>query len=143
MSGIDKYKLVGLDTNIFIYHFEGNPKFIKYTNLVFEALAKQRIHGVTSIISLSETLSYPMPNDIVKEIEEGFKSIPNLTILDLDYKIALEAAKMRRKYPSLKLPDAIQLATTILARAQILITNDKRIKAFKELPIILLPELDN
>ena len=141
MSGIDKYRLVGLDSNVFIYHFEDNPKFTPHINVVFENLAKKHISGVTSIISVAETLSYPMPQRIVQEIEEGFRSIPNLTIFDLNYKIAYEAARIRRLYRFLKLPDAVQLATALSAKAKIFITNDKRLKTFKELPITLLTEI--
>lgn len=52
MSGIAKYKLIGLDTNIFIYHFEDNPQFSTYTQLIFEELAKGKLRAVTSVISM-------------------------------------------------------------------------------------------
>lgn len=140
MSGIAKHKLVGLDTNIFIYHFEDNPQFATYAQLIFEELAKGKLRAVTSVISMIEALSYPSPSQVIKNIEEGFKTIPNLTIIDIDHNLAIEAARIRRSY-GLRLPDSVQLATALKAKAQAFISNDDRLKAFKELPVILLSKI--
>lgn len=137
MSGITKYKLVGLDTNIFIYHFEDNPEFVRYTQLIFGGLSKNKFQAVTSIISVIEVLSYPAPVQVLTSIEEGFKTTPNLTIYDVNHDIAIEAARIRRIY-RLRLPDAVQLATALKVKAQAFVSNDERLKKFKELPIILL-----
>jgi len=141
MSGIGKYRLVALDSNIFIYHFEDNQEFKLPVDLIYQGLIKTTIRAVTSVVSVIEALSYPMPDVVVKEIEEAFKNTPNLQILDVNHEIAREAAKIRRKYRALRLPDAVQVASARFARAQIFITNDKRIKIFKELPIKLLTEI--
>ena len=141
MSGIGKYRLVALDSNIFIYHFEDNQEFKLPIDLIFQGLIKTITRAVTSVVSVIEALSYPMPDVVVKEIEEAFKNTPNLQILDVNHEIAREAAKIRRKYRALRLPDAVQVASARFARAQIFITNDKRIKIFKELPIKLLTEI--
>lgn len=140
MNGIKKFKLVGLDSNIFIYLFEKNPEFIKSCQVIVDLLEKDQIQSVTSIISIIETLSYPSPFRVLKGIEAGFKSMPNLTIIDVNQDIALEAAKIRRKY-GFRTPDAIQLATAKLSRAKAYITNDGRLKKYKGLKIILLSEI--
>lgn len=140
MSGIAKFKLVGLDSNVFIYFFEENPRFIKNCQLIFNLLDQGRLKAVTSIISVIEVLSYPSPQSILKEIQEGFKNISNLTILDVNQDIASEAAKIRRQY-GFRLPDAIQLATVKLSKAQVYITNDQRLKKFKLLRVLQLTEL--
>lgn len=140
MSGIKKFKLIGLDSNVFIYLFEENPRFIKNCQLIFNLLDQGRLKAVTSIISVIEALSYPSPPSILKEIQEGFKNISNLTILDVNQDIASEAAKIRRQY-GFRLPDAIQLATARLSKAQAYITNDQRLKKFKLLHVLQLTEL--
>lgn len=139
MSGISNIKLVGLDSNIFIYQFEEHPEFSKSTNIIFEKLAKNKLRAVTSITSLIETLSYPSPPGVIIKIQEGF-AIPNLTVAVVDEQIGLETARLRREY-GLRLGDAIQLATAKIAKVQAFITNDKRLKQFKELKIILLKDL--
>ena len=137
MSGIANLKLVGLDSNLFIYHFENNPDFATFTVKVFDRLSKGTLRAVTSIVSVMETLSYPAPSAVVKNIQEAFETMPNLNIIDVDYKIALEAARIRREY-KFRLPDSIQLATALIGKAQALVTNDQRLIKFKQLPTVLL-----
>ena len=139
MSGIAKHKLVGLDTNIFIYHFEDNPGFAAFTQIIFVNLSQGKFQAVTSVISIIEALSYPSPPQVLENIEEGFITMPNLTMYDVTHDIAIEAARIRRIY-KFRLPDSVQLATTLKSKAQAFISNDDRLKSFKELPIILLGE---
>ena len=49
------------------------------------------------------------------------------------------AAEVRREY-GFRLPDSIQLATALHSKSQAFVTNDRRLKKFKELPAILLSE---
>jgi len=141
MNGIKKYKLIGIDSNLFIYHFEENPQFVSATQLVFNHLSDGNLKAATSIISVIEILSYPLPPKILKQIEESFQLVPNLTVYDVDGAIAKEAAKIRRKH-GFRLPDAIQLATAKKAKADIFITNDRSLRQFKSLKVILITELD-
>lgn len=140
MSGITKFKLVALDSNIFIYYFETNPNFVGTIDLIFKKLAANKLQAVTSMISLIESLSYPSPPDVLKGIMESFQIIPNLQVLEVNKEIALKAAEIRRKY-KFKLPDSVQIATAISAKAQVFITNDYRLKSFKRLKIIPLSDL--
>lgn len=140
MSGRKKFKRVALDSNLFIYQFENNPKFIKYTIPVFEKLIENKLQAVTSIISVIEALSYPSPKGVLDKIKEAFITIPNLEIFDVNYDIGVQAAKIRRTN-KFRLPDSIQLATALYSKSQAFITNDRRLKKFKELPIVLLREV--
>lgn len=139
MSGIGNIKLAGLDSNIFIYQFEDHPEFSQSTNIIFEKLARNKLKATTSIISLIEALSYPSPVEVRTNIQESFK-IPNLTVFEINQSIALETARLRREY-GFRLGDAIQLATAKISKAQAFITNDDKLKHFKELRIILLKNL--
>lgn len=140
MKDLSDLKLVAIDTNIFIYYFEDNPQFGTASKKIIDALSSKSLSGVTSIIAISETLSKKdLPIKIAKDIENDFFEIPKLTILEVDRKVAVKAAKIRREY-GFRLPDAIQLATAIISRVQALITNDDRLKKFKELKVILLAQ---
>ena len=139
MSGIANIKFTGLDSNIFIYQFEANPEFNSITNTIFDRLSKNKLKAVTSIISLIESLSFPSPDIVLTKIKEGF-TVPNLTVLEVNREIGLEAARIRREY-SLRLGDAVQLATATYSKAKAFITNDTRLKKFTELEVILLNEL--
>lgn len=137
---LGKFKLIGLDTNIFIYHLHQNPQFTSFTDTIFNTLAENKITAVTSLITLIELLSFNAPSSKLKELEENFKTTPNLTILDVDHKIAIEAARIRRE-EGFRLPDAIQLATAMQSKTQAFVTNDQKLKNFKKLQIILIQDL--
>lgn len=140
MSGIGKIKLVALDSNIFIYNLEQNPDFVKFSDKVFQKLASNKLKAVTSIITLTEILSYPNTERVINQLRDDFKSTPNLSIFEVNEEIALEAANIRREY-RFRLPDSIQLATAKQAKAKAFITNDERLKKFKELKVILISEV--
>ena len=134
-------KVVGIDTNIFIYYFEQNPQFGLDAKEIIDDLSASRLEGVTSILAVVETLSKKdLPKDIAKDLEESILEIPNLSILDVDRKIGVLAADIRREY-GFRLPDSIQLATAVISKAGSFITNDTRLKKFKELKVVLLDEL--
>lgn len=138
-TNIKKFTLVGLDTNIFIYHFHQRSPFTTFTDVIFNALAENKLNAVTNLITLIELLSLKTQTGKIKELEEAFDTTPNLKVFGVDRDIAIEAAKTRRKY-GFRLPDSVQLATALKAKAQAFISNDERLKIFKELPIILLGE---
>lgn len=140
MSGNGNIDLVCLDTSLFIYFLEQNPKFYQTSEVYFSKLEKGTIKAVTTILSLTEILSYEnlmIPED--KIIIEFFAT-PNLIVVEVNQAIAVEAARIRREY-KFKLADSIQLATAKCARARAFITNDERLKKFKELKVILLSKL--
>lgn len=137
---LKKFKLIGLDTNIFSYHFHNHPQFVKFTNIIFNYLNQDQLKGITSVITLTELLSVNVNLAKIKILQQAFQTTPNLTVLDVAQEIALEAAKIRRKY-GFRTPDAIQLATAKLSRAKAYITNDQRLKSYPGLKIILLSEI--
>lgn len=137
---LKKFKLIGLDTNIFSYHFHNHPQFVNFTNIVFNNLYQNQFKGITSIITLTELLSAKVSPSKIKILQQSFQTTPNLSVLDVNHDIAFEAAKIRREY-GFRLPDAIQLATAIHSKAKAYITNDQRLKIYKKLKVILLSEL--
>lgn len=140
MNGTKKLKRVSLDSNIFIYNLEENVEFLKFTNIIFERLLSDKLKATTSIISLTEILSFPGAADKEEDLIQEFILIPNLEIIDVNSEIAIEAARIRRDY-KFRLPDAVQLATAKIGKAQAFITNDDRLGKFKELRIIMLKKI--
>ena len=134
-QGISK---IALDSNIFIYYFGGDPIFGPKTKAVFNLLKKKK--GVTSIITLTELLAFKTDQKTLSEIEEAFFNTPNLNIADIDKAIAKNAARIRHKY-GFRLADSFQLATAVAFKADIFVTNDKRLKSFPEVRIQLLSEI--
>ncbi len=135
-----KNKFVGLDSNIFSYQFHQHPKFGPAAKKIFDSLSSNQMHAVTSIITLLEILSVNAPESRIRELEKLFLETPNLEVLAVNHELSVVAAGIRRKY-GFRTPDAIQLATALNSKAKAFITNDNRLKKFKELKVVLLQEL--
>jgi len=134
-------KTVALDSNIFIYYFEENPEFGKAAKKIFDALSSNTLSATTSTVSLIELLAKnDLPENIARQLEEDFFSIPNLSVSEVNREIAATAARIRRKY-GFRLPDAIQLACGKLNKAHAFISNDEGLKRFNELKVILIKDI--
>lgn len=140
MLKVSKYKSIGLDTNIFIYYFQKNPQFGPIVKNLFQYFSKSKTEVITSSISLTELLSVKASLILIDTLQQEFLSILFLKIIPVSNDIAIEAARIRRGY-NFSLPDTIQLTTALNSKAKAFITNDARLKKFKELKVILLNEL--
>lgn len=133
-------KLIAIDSNVFIYHYQAHPEYSPLTFKIFKDLERKNSKIVTSIITLVEVLGYKQSPEIIKQLEQVFDTAIGLSLVELNQSIATDAARIRRDY-SLKLADAVQLATAMYAKAKVFITNDAGLKKFKELKVVLLNEL--
>ena len=140
LDKLNKYSSIALDSNIFIYFFENHPSFFKKTKSIFMKLAENSLAATTSIITLTEILSFPLSLAAVEKTVENFYITPNLKIIEVDQAVALEAARIRREY-KFRLPDSIQLSTALKSGVKAFITNDERLKSFKELQVLTLKDL--
>jgi len=138
-----KGKIIGLDTMVFIYHFEENQIYSPLTFSIFESLEKGNFNAITSILTLLEILVKPKRenNSIITErYKILLETFPNLQVKTLDENIADVASILRANY-NINTPDAIQVATSLDAQADIFITNDISLKKVKEIKVLLLSEM--
>ncbi|MBA7497370.1 hypothetical protein ES704_00098 [subsurface metagenome] len=138
-----KGKIIGLDTMVFIYHFEENQIYSPLTFSIFESLEKGHFNAITSILTLLEILVKPKrENNLI--LTERYKilleTFPNLQVKTLDENIADVASSLRANY-NINTPEAIQLATSLEAQADIFITNDTSLKKVTEIKVLLLSEM--
>jgi predicted nucleic acid-binding protein len=147
MSPINKLlednNLIFLDTAIFIYHFEANHHYSSATQKIFRNIEAGRNLGMTTTLTLAEIVTKPLESGKIEAVEDYkylLNNFPNLSIIDINQKIAIIGAGLRAKY-KLKLPDALQLAGGITHNASLFITNDKKIKKVKEIKVVTLDEL--
>lgn len=128
--GIDVGKSILLDTNCFIYYFEDNLSYSSILEEVFIGIQNGKNEAFMSIMSFMEILVKPKKENNVF-IEKRYKlmltNYPNLSIVNIEYKIADIASRLRANY-SIKTPDAIILATGIAMNVDYFITNDVRLK---------------
>jgi len=134
------HRVVGLDTMLFIYQFEKYNNFWQKTKIVFSGLEEGKFKGVTSVIGLIEILTKPKKEKnylLVKEYQELLTGFPNLTIADVDLKIADLSSSLRAKY-KLATPDAILVATALSRGATGFITADIGLRKIRELEMFVI-----
>lgn len=138
-----KGKVVGLDTMVFIYHFEENQAYSPLTFSIFESLEKGNFNGITSILTLLEILVKPKEENnllLTERYKLLFETFPNLQVKEINENIADIASSLRANY-NINTPDAIQIATSLEAKADIFITNDATLKKISEIKVLLLSEM--
>ncbi len=138
-----RYSILGLDTMLFIYHFEENKNYLPFTRAFFGLIEDGMIEGKTSIITRLEILVKPREegDDILAdEYKLILENFPHLEVAPVDAEIADLASSLRAKY-ELRTPDAIQLATSIVKGAQAFVTNDESLKKVKEIEVVVMREV--
>jgi len=143
MQKLLKHKAYGIDTMVFIYHFEENQVYTPITNALFELVESGQTRGVTSTLSLMEILVKPKELGDAAAVEDykyALLNFPNLTVRSLDAEVAEKAAEIRARY-SIRPPDAIQIATSLVEKTDAFITNDLGLKPINEIEIIIMKEL--
>jgi len=134
--------LVGLDTNIFIYHFVNNLEYDPFCSPIFKGLSNNQLKAVTSLITLVELLSLRGTQNEINQLHYKFFRTPNLSVSNVELEIAVEAARIRRIY-GFRVPDSIQLATALFKQVDSFVTNDSKLTSFKEVQVITLKDLTN
>jgi predicted nucleic acid-binding protein len=138
-----RHRRIAIDTSIFIYQLEANPRYVSLAHQVFTWLEGPGHNGVTSTITMTELLVHPYREDDEERVNQFYallSTYPNLEWAAPDLAIADLAARFRARH-RLRTPDAIQAATAARFHATGVVANDplfKRVDAFETL---LLDEL--
>lgn len=100
---------------------------------------------MTTTITLTEIAVRPFSlsrGDLASDYVSMLTKMNNLNVLPLTPDLALEAARVRAKYP-LRLPDAIQVAGALMEDATSFITNDASITKLGQINRMTLYTLDD
>lgn len=139
---LEKHRAFGVDTMVFIYHFQEHPRYVAATRAILSAWERGSHRGVTSVVTLAEVLVKPL-RDGNKVAAEDYRRLlttfPNLRLLDVSCDIAEAAARLRAAY-GLPMPDMIQAATAVTAGASGFISNDPVFKRVQGLEVLILDE---
>jgi predicted nucleic acid-binding protein len=133
-----RHRRIALDTSVFIYQLENNPRYVRLTDRVFSWLEQPRGRGVTSTITMTELLVQPCRDGDRRRVDEFYgllSTYPNLDWIAPTLDVADTAARLRATH-GLRTPDALQAATAVQGTASGLITNDpvfKRLTGFETL----------
>ncbi len=136
-----EHEIVGLDTGVFINHFEGG-EYSELTTIVLERVQDGGCKGVVSTVSLAEVLVRPlrMGHESLADLYRVvFHEMPNLQTVPVDQEVASRAATLRAA-AGLGTADSIVLATAIEAGATALVTTRHQLKEARGLRIMVLSE---
>ena len=119
--------LVGLDTPPFIYFIEEHPRYLSIVRPVFTAIANRMFTGITSALTLLETRVQPyrVGNAPLAEQYEAFLTRSHGLRFEEITSAVLRAAAQLRAAHNIKTPDAIHLATALVANCSVYLTNDR------------------
>ena len=131
---------VALDTVVFIYFIEKNPRFAPLLQSLFTLIDAGRLTAVTSSITLLETLVVPYragDADLAARYEAILARGRGLTLVPILLPVIRMAAQIRAA-TLLRAPDALQLAAASLTKCTAFLTNDRRIPSLAGLPVLQL-----
>ncbi len=135
---------VYLDANIFIYAVEEFPLVARRVNALFGRIDRGELIAFTSELSLSEVLVKPMRDNLTKVVYQYLDLVrtgSTLSVIPVDRENLIKAAELRSQ-SSLKLPDAVHVATAIRHSCASFITNDRRIGSPGTPERVILMDLD-
>lgn len=138
-----RHKKIGLDSSVFIFEVEQNPKYVKLVHPIFRWLEEPRSRAVTATVTMLELLVHPYRRsdiDAVNKFYALLSTYPGLQWAELTLSIADLGARLRAEH-NLKTPDAIQAATAILSQATGFISNDRDFSRVEALEVLVLDEL--
>lgn len=134
---MNKAKHIAIDSMIMIHLVEGRQPSCSAIKKTLEAARQISF----SSFGLGEVLAgFEKAKDKQGKLQllSFVQSYEKLSVIGFGKQEALIFAQLRAKYPSIKPPDAIHLATAISAGVDGFLTNDKDLMKVEELPIMML-----
>ncbi len=132
---------VGLDSNILIYLLEGDGPRADAAASILDGIAEGRIVGILASLGLTEVLAgFARDRDATRfETVAGEIGDLGLRIRGLDSGLAIDAAWLRGE--GMALEDAVHVATARVERADVFVTNDRRIRSRPGFDVAYLDDL--
>jgi predicted nucleic acid-binding protein len=137
-SFLRRHRSIAIDTNVFIYSLEANPRYAALADHIFSWLEQAGHSAVTSTITMTELLVQPYRDGDQHRVNEFYgllATYPNLDWIAPDLEIADLAARIRAMH-GLRTPDALQAATAVRGHVTGFVTNDpvfERVDSFETL----------
>lgn len=140
-QGINK---VFLDTGSVIYYVEATPAYALVVQEVFQLLNQGSFEAVVSPVTLAECLVMPIRLGQAQSQQDFIDMLTNtdgINFVPITASVSQKAAEIRVRY-GLKLPDALQVATALVAGCDAFLTNDVALQRVTELRILVLAALE-
>lgn len=131
---------VALDTTIFIYFIEEHTQFLPLVEPLFAAADAGSLEGVTSGLTLLETLVMPYRAGnfaLAERYEALLTQSRGIRLIDLDRTCLRAAAQLRAGF-RVATPDALQLAAALITHCAAYLTNDRALPTVPGLRLLQL-----
>jgi len=143
LSRLKSHHSIALDTSVFIYHLEGNPRYGALADAVFAWMERPGHEAVASTVTMTELLVAPYRNGEQQKVDAIYALLvtyPHLAWLAPDLEISDLAAQLRAQH-GLKTSDALLAATALRQGVTLFVTNDWVFRRIDSLASIVLDEL--
>jgi len=131
---------LAVDTAIFIYFIEEEPRYLPLVAPLFEEADGGKRELVTSAVTLLEVLVVPYRAGDIR-LAERYELLltrsRGVRMVDVA-RDQLRAAAELRAATGMKTPDALQIASALSAECRTFLTNDRRLPALPVLRIVQL-----
>jgi predicted nucleic acid-binding protein len=130
-----------LDTAAFIYYIEENEAFLPLVAPIFEDVAAGRREVVTSSLTLLEVLVVPFRAGnlaLADRYEACLSRSRGVRLLDIGRAELRMAAQLRALHPTVRTPDALQLAAGLSSGCRSFVTNDRNVPSVAGLKVLHL-----
>lgn len=130
-----------LDANVFIAAYENERAPGNHAWRLLTAIEDGEFAGVTSELTLAEILVRPLQQgdyDLAQRYQSVISPSIGFDVAAVDRAVLIEAAALRGARKSLRLPDAIHVATARLSACACMVSDDRRLPLVPGLGMIRL-----
>ncbi|MEF3365482.1 type II toxin-antitoxin system VapC family toxin [Methylocystis sp. 9N] len=128
-----------LDANVFIDAFENDEVPVTRGRRVLDHIRGGGAVGVISELVVAELLTKPLEigdEELCSAYEGLFESSSTIETFPIDRHVLMQAARLRATVKSMRMPDAIHVATAKLHNCVAFVTADKRLPIPNEIRAI-------
>lgn len=130
-----------LDTNVFINAYESRGARSEAAWQILEAVERDEFFAVTSELTLAEVLVGPIQegdDELAGHYHEILSSEGDFEVAAVERRVLIEAATLRGITRSLRLPDAIHVATARLHDCRFVVSDDLKLPDVSGLSFVRL-----
>jgi predicted nucleic acid-binding protein len=135
--------LIYVDTQTVIYSVETQAPYWPALEELWQVAQRGSVVAVTSELTLMETLVKPIRQQDRKLIQayDDFLHTPDVRLVPISQATLREAARLRADITSLRTPDALHAATSMLHGCTQFLTNDDGFRRVPGLPVVMLRDV--
>lgn len=130
---------VYLDSNVFITAMETPGAYSDHAWWILEAVDEGTLAAVTSEITIAEVLVKPIQlgdSALIAGYHEMMTPDSHFEVMPIRRDILVSAAQLRAQRRSIRLPDAIHIATALASSCPYLVSDDQRLRSVEGMRLL-------